>query len=84
MDKQIKEIVDRCKEKIDHIILSQPERITPLQQCEAVSNQIDSLVEDMKHHLTNKSNGQSKKCPYCGTWIGLHLLGCPLHDLAVD
>lgn len=44
---EVKKMVDNCKERTDHFILSQPERITPLDQCVAVSKQIDFLVDDI-------------------------------------
>jgi hypothetical protein len=44
---EIKEMVAKCKERTDHFILSQPERISPLDQCDAISKQINFLVKNI-------------------------------------
>lgn len=44
MDNHIKEIVSSWKNKIERIILAQPEHITPLNQCLKVSAMIDNMV----------------------------------------
>ena len=44
---EIKKMVIKCQEKTDHFILSRPEKITPLHQCDAVSKQIDFLVNNI-------------------------------------
>jgi len=51
IDKEIEEMITKCKEKTNWFILSQPEKITPLQQCDSVSKQIDLLVASIIHHL---------------------------------
>ena len=52
IDKEIEEMVTQCKKRTNYFILSQPEKITPLQQCDAVSKQIDLLVRSIIYHLT--------------------------------
>ena len=52
---EIKNIVANCKERTDHFILSQPERFTPLHQCDAVSKQIDFLVDDILEYYERRT-----------------------------
>ena len=50
ISKEIKEMVANCKERTDHFVLSQPEKFTPLHLCDAISKQIDSLVDGIIEH----------------------------------
>ena len=51
----IEQKVTLHKEKIDWFILSQPERFTPLQQCEEISKVVDCMVEEILNSVKNLS-----------------------------